>query len=791
VLSIARAYTSLGQLASVKSFASADGASGLLDETAWTYDGWGNVLSSTQDHDGAGEGEPLTVAYGYDDLARLASVTYPDGRVILYQYGSAGSLDDQLSRVTAITDSGGTEVYVQYTYLGAGTIVRVDHPEVSGGLTLDMDPAGDNTFAGLDRFGRVIQQFWMDSSGEEILDGYSYTYDGAGNVTTRSNVLNSALSEAYAYDGLSRLTATVRNSQDYQAWSLDGVGNWTNFQADTTGNGSYDLDQDRANDTANQLTSVEGWTTPEYDLAGNMTLAPVPGSESTGMKLTYDAWNHLVKVETVGETPQAVAIYAYDGLGRRIVKLVPNGENWDRTDFYYNESWQVLEERKESFESLELAHGTVAVNAYAQYLWDIRYIDAPVLRWHDSDGGQDHTLDEALYYCNDANMNVTALVNTSGSVVEQYAYDSYGKVMIYSGDWSQTRESSAYDNEILYCGYRFDPETGLYSVRHRMYHPTLGQWVQRDPIGYADGLDAYAYSLCDPATAKDPTGLYVGSEEGLPIIAELKQNIKKYFSKMCPCVEIKDSPGLFWRFNMKTVKFDDVSVAKYWAAPLSGKGENEDTFCKCILKHCAGCRIVHDLLTAGVDTMMEYMPGFQGAEFAFGGLVAGTQSYASIGWNWDFAGTADIVSGPLVNKVPDPQYKEENVTSILGHEMMHDVDFSYAISQTEHKKPYNDVALREPTEQLASQVQNQIFRELAPNTTSRREKVNWSKLVPQKVKGGTQYNREIHTVNVPQGNYWKCDKDLAKKWYGELIGVPTDMPGWGVEAPYESLLLHK
>ena len=28
-----------------------------------------------------------------------------------------------------------------------------------------------------------------------------------------------------------------------------------------------------------------------------------------------------------------------------IAKLVPNGENWDRTDYYYNEDWQVLEER--------------------------------------------------------------------------------------------------------------------------------------------------------------------------------------------------------------------------------------------------------------------------------------------------------------------------------------------------------------------------------------------------------------------------------------------------------------
>ncbi|MCX5653731.1 MAG: hypothetical protein NTY65_03660 [Planctomycetota bacterium] len=41
-------------------------------------------------------------------------------------------------------------------------------------------------------------------------------------------------------------------------------------------------------------------------------------------------------------------------------------------DYYYNESWQCLEER---------AGGTSAV----QNLWDIRYIDAPALRWRDAD----------------------------------------------------------------------------------------------------------------------------------------------------------------------------------------------------------------------------------------------------------------------------------------------------------------------------------------------------------------------------------------------------------------------
>jgi len=62
-------------------------------------------------------------------------------------------------------------------------------------------------------------------------------------------------------------------------------------------------------------------------------------------------------------------------------------------------------------------------------------------------------------------------------------------------------------NEILFCGYRFDAETSLYHVRHRMYHPTLGRWLQPDPLGYVDGMSLYAYCGSGPLGMMDPMGL--------------------------------------------------------------------------------------------------------------------------------------------------------------------------------------------------------------------------------------------------------------------------------------------
>jgi len=179
------------------------------------------------------------------------------------------------------------------------------------------------------------------------------------------------------------------------------------------------------------------------------------------------------------------------------------------TDTYYNTAWQVLETRRSDYTN----------DPYEQYVWDVRYIDAPVLR--DRDSNDNGTLDETVYYTTDANMNVTALVDTSGNVVERYAYDPYGQVLVLNGangtdpdvdgstvfEWDIDADgASDVANEILFAGYRFDAETGLYHVRHRMYHATLGRWLQRDPEGYADGNSLLEYTSSEPVSRHDPYG---------------------------------------------------------------------------------------------------------------------------------------------------------------------------------------------------------------------------------------------------------------------------------------------
>ncbi len=51
------------------------------------------------------------------------------------------------------------------------------------------------------------------------------------------------------------------------------------------------------------------------------------------------------------------------------------------------------------------------------------------------------------------------------------------------------------------------PPISLQHLGHRWYDPSIGRFLQRDPIGLAGGGNLYVYSASEPASAVDPLGL--------------------------------------------------------------------------------------------------------------------------------------------------------------------------------------------------------------------------------------------------------------------------------------------
>lgn len=60
---------------------------------------------------------------------------------------------------------------------------------------------------------------------------------------------------------------------------------------------------------------------------------------------------------------------------------------------------------------------------------------------------------------------------------------------------------------LRYPGQYYDQETGLHYNYFRDYDPTIGQYVQSDPIGLQGGLSTYAYVGGNPLSFIDSNGL--------------------------------------------------------------------------------------------------------------------------------------------------------------------------------------------------------------------------------------------------------------------------------------------
>jgi RHS repeat-associated protein len=390
--------------------------------------------------------------------------------------------------------------------LGVDTVVQESFTEVGFALSMASKSGGSSEagdkYIGLDRFGRTVDQRWSTSngSGTDIdidIDRYQYAYDDVGNPTIRANLLNDKLTETYGYDSLNQLVGSVRKDAipapsrvQTQSWQFDALGNWTTAWTGST-------PQTRVTNAQNEITSV-GATALTHDANGNLT------TDEAGHKLVYDAWNRLHMVATVNGKP--VAIYAYDALGRRVSEFLNASSPAETRHCYYSDRWQVIEERVQT-----TARSTTG-RLNAQYVWSPVSVDALIERDRDSNG--DAILDERVYALQDANWNVTALVAgpgvagyAVGAIINRFAYSPYGTTQLMTPSWTAA-SSTAIPWKHTFQGLAGNTFTGLYDARNRDYSPTLGRFIEPDPIGFEAGdNNFYRFVGNGPVGRNDPMGL--------------------------------------------------------------------------------------------------------------------------------------------------------------------------------------------------------------------------------------------------------------------------------------------
>ena len=206
---IATTYDVIGRREKITSYDNPTVGSGsVVNEVGFVYNDFGQLVTEYQEHGGAvNTSTSLKVEYSYADgssgTIRPTRITYPDGRELNCDYGSAGSTDDTLSRVAALVDDDGATHLVDYSYLGRNTFVKVDYPEPDLRYDLAMG-AGNDPYDGLDRFGRIVDSRWYDYGYSADVDRIQYGYDRAGNRTYREQMCdpNSYHDEVYGHDGI-------------------------------------------------------------------------------------------------------------------------------------------------------------------------------------------------------------------------------------------------------------------------------------------------------------------------------------------------------------------------------------------------------------------------------------------------------------------------------------------------------------------------------------------------------------------------------------------------------------
>src|SRR5262249_13097403 len=153
----------------------------------------------------------------------------------------------------------------------------------------------------------------------------------------------------------------------------------------------------------------------------------------------------------------------------------------------------------------------------------------------------------------DANWNVTALVNGSGSTLERDVNDPYGNGTFLTATWGSL-SGSAYAWIYLFQGGRFDSASGVYDSRMRQNSPTLGRWINVDPLLFvALDLNLYRLDANDPTIALDPFGLITANLIQPPFIP-LDMNIPKGCPD-CPCTAKNNDCEIRVKFYPKGVTF--------------------------------------------------------------------------------------------------------------------------------------------------------------------------------------------------------------------------------------------